>query len=83
MDPYIDQNRRRFLGTAAMTLAAASLGMRGAANADAQATGPPGAPAKPLGGNTSFGALKQVDAGVLNVGYAEAGPLEILEPAHH
>jgi pimeloyl-ACP methyl ester carboxylesterase len=26
------------------------------------------------GTNTSFGALKQVDAGVLNVGYAEAGP---------
>jgi pimeloyl-ACP methyl ester carboxylesterase len=25
------------------------------------------------GTNTSFGALKQVDAGVLNVGYAEAG----------
>ena len=24
--------------------------------------------------NTSFGALKQIDAGVLNVGYAEAGP---------
>ena len=27
-----------------------------------------------LGTNTSFGALKQVNAGVLNVGYAEAGP---------
>ena len=26
------------------------------------------------GTNTSFGALKQIDAGVLNVGYAEAGP---------
>ncbi|WP_327128135.1 alpha/beta fold hydrolase [Streptomyces sp. NBC_01727] len=25
-------------------------------------------------GSTSFGALKQVDAGVLNIGYAEAGP---------
>src|SRR5438874_10487803 len=24
--------------------------------------------------NTSFGSLKQIDAGVLNVGYAEAGP---------
>ena len=31
------------------------------------------AAAKP-GTGTSFGALKQVDAGVLNVGYAEAGP---------
>src|SRR5438132_8175042 len=26
------------------------------------------------GTNTSFGSLKQIDAGVLNVGYAEAGP---------
>ena len=26
------------------------------------------------GTNTSFGPLKQIDAGVLNVGYAEAGP---------
>ncbi len=26
------------------------------------------------GANTSFGSLKQIDAGVLNVGYAEAGP---------
>src|SRR5438876_2499318 len=30
-------------------------------------------PIKP-GTNTSFGPLKQIDAGVLNVGYAEAGP---------
>ena len=28
------------------------------------------------GTNTSFGALKQIDAGVLNVGYAEAGPAD-------
>lgn len=27
-------------------------------------------------GNTSFGTLKQVDAGVLNIGYAEAGPAD-------
>src|ERR687889_1775340 len=26
--------------------------------------------------NHSFGALKQIDAGVLNVGYAEAGPTD-------
>jgi pimeloyl-ACP methyl ester carboxylesterase len=28
------------------------------------------------GTNTSFGSLKQIDAGVLNVGYAETGPLD-------
>jgi pimeloyl-ACP methyl ester carboxylesterase len=31
-------------------------------------------PAIKPGTNTSFGPLKQIDAGVLNVGYAEAGP---------
>ena len=38
--------------------------------------GPPPAdlPTIEPGTNTSFGALKQIDAGVLNVGYAEAGP---------
>ena len=28
------------------------------------------------GTNTTFGALKQIDAGLLNVGYAEAGPTD-------
>src|SRR5438105_10094388 len=28
------------------------------------------------GTNTSFGSLKQINAGVLNVGYAEAGPTD-------
>jgi len=31
-------------------------------------------PATKPGAHTSFSSLKQVDAGVLNVGYAEAGP---------
>src|SRR5688572_22861884 len=31
---------------------------------------------KKTGANSSFGALKQIDAGVLNVGYAEAGPAD-------
>ena len=33
-------------------------------------------PAIKPGTNTSFGPLKQIDAGVLNVGYAEAGPAD-------
>ena len=28
------------------------------------------------GTNTSFGQLQQIDAGILNVGYAEAGPTD-------
>ena len=31
-------------------------------------------PAIKPGANTSFGPLKQIDAGLLNIGYAEAGP---------
>jgi pimeloyl-ACP methyl ester carboxylesterase len=70
----INQDRRHFLGTAAMTLAATQIGMMGSAKAEA-GTKPlsPLPPIKP-GTNTSFGPLKQIDAGVLNTAYAEAGP---------
>src|SRR6202451_149465 len=66
-------NRRRFLGTAAMTLAAAGLLHSAEAQSkNAELAGVP--PIKP-GTNTSFASLKQIDAGLLNVGYAEAGPI--------
>jgi pimeloyl-ACP methyl ester carboxylesterase len=70
----IDHDRRRFFGTAAMTIAAAQLGMIGSAKAQPSKTGPADPPTIKPGTNTSFGSLKQIDAGVLNVGYAEAGP---------
>jgi pimeloyl-ACP methyl ester carboxylesterase len=60
-DPF---DRRRFLGAAAVTVAAAQFAIIGPARGEA---GKPSA-------NASFGALKQIDAGDLNVGYAEAGP---------
>ena len=66
--------RRCFLGTAAMTMAAAQLGLIGAATAQSRPTPPAARPTTPPGTHTSFGALKQIEAGVLNVGYAEAGP---------
>jgi pimeloyl-ACP methyl ester carboxylesterase len=72
----IDLQRRRFLGAAAMTIAAAPLGMIGAANAQPGKTKPADLPAIKPGTNTSFQSLKQIDAGVLNVGYAEAGPAD-------
>lgn len=59
----IDWQRRHLLGAAALALAAAPLGTI-AARAQSAGSGP------------SFTALKQVDAGVLNVGYAEAGPAD-------
>jgi pimeloyl-ACP methyl ester carboxylesterase len=69
MSEEIDHDRRRLLGAAVLTVAAAEVGTIGSANAQ---------PAKissiKPGTNTSFKSLKQIDAGLLNVGYAEAGP---------
>ncbi|MGD0107419.1 MAG: alpha/beta hydrolase [Rhodopila sp.] len=71
----INQDRRRFFGRAAMTVAAAQFGL--SVSAPAQ-TGKPGlsVPAVKPGTNASFASLKQIDAGVLSVGYAEAGPAD-------
>ena len=70
----INHDRRRFLATAIMTIASAELGMIGSAAAQSSKAKPASVPAIKPGTNTSFGSLKQIDAGVLNVGYAEAGP---------
>jgi hypothetical protein len=59
-----------------MTVAAAQFGMIGSANAQASKTEPAGVPAIKPGTNTSLAPLKQVNAGVLNIGYAEAGPAD-------
>ena len=67
----INQERRRFFGSAAMAVAATQLGMINPAAAQRTETK---VPAIKPGTNTSFGPLKQIDAGVLSVGYAEAGP---------
>ena len=70
----IDHRRRRLLGAAGVTLAAAGLGFSGAGEAQGgQAEQPP---ARRPGGNSGFAPLKQIDAGLLNVGYAEAGPAD-------
>ena len=69
----IDLHRRHLLTGAALAAAAAQLGMLPSANAQsAKATLPLIKP----GTHTSFGPLKQIDAGVLNVAYAEAGPAD-------
>jgi pimeloyl-ACP methyl ester carboxylesterase len=70
----INHQRRRFLSTAAAAIAAAPLGMIGSAAAQSSQANAARLPAIKPGTNTSFGALKQIDAGVLNVGYAEIGP---------
>jgi pimeloyl-ACP methyl ester carboxylesterase len=68
-------DRRRFLGTAVMTAAAAELFTIGSADAESRVRDAMDATA-PVCPLATFGALKQIDAGVLNVGYAEAGPAD-------
>jgi pimeloyl-ACP methyl ester carboxylesterase len=76
MSEDIDHHRRRFFGAAAMTVAAAQLARVRSADAQASTTRAADLPKIKPGTNTSLGALKQIDAGVLNVGYAEAGPAD-------
>jgi pimeloyl-ACP methyl ester carboxylesterase len=73
MSEEINRDRRRFFGGAAMTVAAAQLGMIGSADAQSGMAKSSQLPAVKPGTHTSFASLKQIDAGVLNVGYAEAG----------
>jgi pimeloyl-ACP methyl ester carboxylesterase len=72
MSPQFNHQRRRFFGIAAMTVAATQFGMDRIANA----ASPMVSAAIKAGGHTSFAALKQIKAGVLDVGYAEAGPAD-------
>jgi len=69
--------RRAFLGTSAagaVTIAAAQLAAIGPADAQPSKTKRADLPKTKRGANTSFASLKQIEAGALNVGYAEAGP---------
>jgi hypothetical protein len=65
--------REILAASAAVTVSAAvaQLGLTGSAPTQTQSSG---LPAIKTGTNTSFAPLKRIDAGVLNVGYAEAGP---------
>ncbi len=70
MTDAFDRSRRRFLGNAAITLAAAQFAFDRPASAQTKAKLEP----TKAGAHTSFPALKQIDAGALNVGYVEMGP---------
>jgi len=67
-------DRRSFLAEMVTAVAASQLGMVALARADASTAVAGQARAIRNGGTQSFGPMKQVDAGVLSVGYAEAGP---------
>lgn len=73
MSDTINARRRRFFGTAAVSLGAAELALSGLARAQSVINSSvPVTAAKPS--SASFGTIKQVDAGLLNVGYAQSGP---------
>ena len=59
----INRDRRRFLSMAAMAVAGTRLGASSAERVQATST-------------NTFGGVKQVDAGVLNIGYADVGPVD-------
>jgi pimeloyl-ACP methyl ester carboxylesterase len=63
MSNDIKQDRRHFLGAAIMGIAAGQLALPGPAGAQSAT-------------RTSFGPLRQIDAGVLNIGYVDVGPAE-------
>jgi pimeloyl-ACP methyl ester carboxylesterase len=74
MSENISLPRRRFVGAAA-TLAAGQFFLAGSAAAQSANKPAAATPIRP-GTNTAFASLKQVQAGVLDIGYAEAGPAD-------
>ena len=74
MNAPFNTSRRRLLGAAVLTAAAAEFALPGAAKASA----PCDTGSAPAGGagNASLEVIKQIEAGPLSIGYAEAGPSE-------
>lgn len=75
MSNEFNHQRRSVLGMAALGLAAAQL-VPVATAAAQSGTEPARAPGAGRASRTSFASLKQIDAGALNVGYAEDGPAD-------
>jgi pimeloyl-ACP methyl ester carboxylesterase len=67
----VNQERRHLLGVAAIAAATSQLGLAGRALGATASL-----PAIRPGTNTSFPTLKQVEAGLLNVGYVDIGPTD-------
>ncbi|MFJ1255449.1 alpha/beta fold hydrolase [Cupriavidus sp. CuC1] len=75
MSESINHLRRRLFGSAALTLAAAPLGLPDLVHAESGRS-KASLPAVKPGSHTRFATIKQVDAGELNIGYAEEGPAD-------
>ena len=74
MDNEFTIDRRRFLAGIATAVAASQLDMAGFLRGQVPAADAAPSPARSSVSSGSLGTVKQVDAGVLSVGYAEAGP---------
>ncbi len=68
--------RRHLVGAAALIAVGAEAGIFRPAQAETDGQQPPTASASKLAGTTAFGGLKQVEAGSLNVGFVDAGPVD-------
>jgi pimeloyl-ACP methyl ester carboxylesterase len=67
-------DRRGFLGAAIMTMFAADLTLTSSARAQGDASSLARERAPVAASSATFGEIKQIDAGDLNIGYAEDGP---------
>ncbi|MDR6378831.1 alpha/beta fold hydrolase (plasmid) [Paraburkholderia strydomiana] len=67
MSEQVNTRRRRLLGTTVAGISLMELGLSGLAHAQSSGT-------KSGSGATSFENLRQINAGTLNIGYAETGP---------
>lgn len=76
MHNEIDHDRRRLVSAAAVTLVAGQFAFGSTADAQPSRARPVNLGEVKPGTHTSFAPLKQIDAGVLNIGYAEAGPTD-------
>jgi pimeloyl-ACP methyl ester carboxylesterase len=74
MPASFDHHRRRFLSAAALTIAAGPLSLLIQEKAQGNGVYPLSSYNRKSIGQGSFSPIKQIDAGVLNIGYAESGP---------
>ena len=73
MSKETNYNRRQFIGSVAMSIAATQVGGITSVEANSSENNLPEKNSE-SGASASFAPIKQIDAGLLNVGYAEAGP---------
>ncbi len=74
MSKHIAVKRRQFITNSALGFAASALGWFGTASAQTSQPASRLIPAINPGSHTTFGTLKQIHAGDLNVGYVDMGP---------